>query len=318
MSILATREKLALYKATKGKPEAIILALDEIRRHARQALDATLANTELRINENFDKKLEAKFLSYEANLRKIISQTSLAIDSLETQISQTDKILAKFQDQVEQSKKRIESIKPQKGDRGEPGKEPTTGVLMALIETMMPEVKDGHTPTNEEINVLIKPYFIEYKKIIDKINVDVSKSIQSLPVKDMKALEKLVEDIASKYVKKNQGYTGGGANNFFELADVPNKQSRFGAPYQGLAGRVLRVASDGKRLEFIAPGSGALNVETPTGAVNSINDTFTVSAEPVYVVADGIQYFDGAGYTFNSPDEIVLTLPPSQYIRSIY
>lgn len=62
-------------------------------------------------------------------------------------------------------------------------------------------------------------------------------------------------------------------------------------------------------------GGGGFTIETPTGAVDGSNDTFTVSAEPAYIVADGIAYFSGAGYVFNPPDEIVLDVPPSQYIR---
>lgn len=64
-------------------------------------------------------------------------------------------------------------------------------------------------------------------------------------------------------------------------------------------------------------GSGGYTKETPGGAVNSSNTSFTVTAEPVYVIADGITYFDGAGYTYAGLT-ITMDSPPSQYIRSFY
>lgn len=65
---------------------------------------------------------------------------------------------------------------------------------------------------------------------------------------------------------------------------------------------------------FTPSGSGA-TIETPTGAVNSSNQTFTVSAEPQYVIADGVTYFDGAGYTYAALS-ITMDTAPSQYIRA--
>lgn len=58
----------------------------------------------------------------------------------------------------------------------------------------------------------------------------------------------------------------------------------------------------------------SLTIETPSGDVDALNVTFTPTSEPIYVVADGITYFDGAGYTYVAPD-IIMDVPPSQYIR---
>jgi len=63
-------------------------------------------------------------------------------------------------------------------------------------------------------------------------------------------------------------------------------------------------------------GGGGSTVETPTGTVNASNAVFTPSAEPQYVVADGITSFAGAGYTWNGTT-ITMDIPPSQYIRAI-
>jgi hypothetical protein len=73
-------------------------------------------------------------------------------------------------------------------------------------------------------------------------------------------------------------------------------------------------------LTFNASGGGpggSVTVETPTGTVNASNKVFTVTAEPKWVVADGTQYFDGAGYTYAALT-ITMDVAPSASIRSIY
>lgn len=64
------------------------------------------------------------------------------------------------------------------------------------------------------------------------------------------------------------------------------------------------------------PGGGSTTVETPVGSVNGVNAVFTVSAQPLWVVSDGITIFDGAGYTYSALS-ITLDSPPTLYIRSI-
>lgn len=61
--------------------------------------------------------------------------------------------------------------------------------------------------------------------------------------------------------------------------------------------------------------SGGYTVETPVGTVNGSNQVFSVTAQPVYVVADGITYFEGAGYSYAALN-ITMDVPPSQYIRA--
>jgi hypothetical protein len=64
------------------------------------------------------------------------------------------------------------------------------------------------------------------------------------------------------------------------------------------------------------PAGGSVTVETPTGNVNASNASFNVTSVPKWVVADGITYYENAGYTRSSLT-ITMDLPPSQYIRAI-
>jgi hypothetical protein len=63
-------------------------------------------------------------------------------------------------------------------------------------------------------------------------------------------------------------------------------------------------------------GPGSVTVETPTGTVNSVNASFTVTAIPKWIVSDGTTYYENAGYTRSSLN-ITMDIPPSSYIRSI-
>ena len=60
--------------------------------------------------------------------------------------------------------------------------------------------------------------------------------------------------------------------------------------------------------------TGDITVETPPETPDSVITVFTVSKTPKWVVADGIQYFSGNGYTANA-GSVTMTVPPSQYIR---
>jgi hypothetical protein len=59
---------------------------------------------------------------------------------------------------------------------------------------------------------------------------------------------------------------------------------------------------------------GGVTIETPSGDVDASNTVFIPTSEPLWVVSDGIQYFDGAGYTWSGAS-ITMDIPPSQYIR---
>lgn len=63
--------------------------------------------------------------------------------------------------------------------------------------------------------------------------------------------------------------------------------------------------------------TSGVTVSTPTGTVNGSNVSFTVTAEPLWVVADGATYFAGVGYTLASLT-VTMDLAPSIFIRSIY
>ena len=66
---------------------------------------------------------------------------------------------------------------------------------------------------------------------------------------------------------------------------------------------------------FLTPLTRGGTITTPTGTVNGSNQTFTVSTIPLFVVSDGIVYFEGFGFS-TAGLTITMTIPPSQYLRS--
>jgi len=107
---------------------------------------------------------------------------------------------------------------------------------------------------------------------------------------------------------------GGGSN----LSVFKNGQLISSSTRLDFVGSGVSVENDGGRTKVtINAGSGTgVTVETPTGTVDATNASFTVTAEPKWIVSDGITYFDGAGYTYAALS-ITMDVPPSQFIRAI-
>lgn len=71
-------------------------------------------------------------------------------------------------------------------------------------------------------------------------------------------------------------------------------------------------------IEFDASGGGTgVTFETPVGAVDSSNTSFTVGHIPAYIVIDGASYFENNGYS-RSGLTITTIVPPTGFIRSAY
>lgn len=69
----------------------------------------------------------------------------------------------------------------------------------------------------------------------------------------------------------------------------------------------------------ITGGSGVTAIETPKGAVNGSNTSYTVANAPLYIIVDGISKFETAHYTYLAGAlEITDGSPPVQYIRSVF
>lgn len=171
--------------------------------------------------------------------------------------------------------------KGDKGDRGDAGRDGRDG-------------KDGHSPikgkdflTEQEINAIkeeikhsIVPEEHEEKEL--EVNEELVKKIIAI----MHTLPESEKLEVSQGIRNAQSFIYGGTK--YKMAEMMHGGG----------------SSTG----------GSSTPLIPTGDVNAMNAVFGVVSEPSSVVADGITYFDGAGYTYASLT-ITMDIPPSQYIR---
>ena len=177
---------------------------------------------------------------------------------------------------------RVAKMPNKVGDKGKPGKPGNPG-------------EDGSPDTGAEIlskiRSLSKNQGLKMKDVRGLENK--IKEFNDL-LDEFEKLDNLVKNIQITYPINDDG-TGGG------LGDAPSDGQEY-------------VRKDGAWI--VATGGGA-TVETPTGTVNGSNVTFTVTATPQYIVADGITYFEGAGYSLSTLT-VTMESPPVSYIRSFY
>lgn len=212
-------------------------------------------------------------------------------------------------------------------------------VCMKIEEVKKMEVPAGHTPTKEELTEIIQPLIPKVKNgedyilteadkkeiaskitptVVEKI-VEKTEVIKEVPivtenvveVAKHKTPEQLRDDFES--LKGDERLKIEAIKDLTEKLDELWKEIR---KPKSLGGSVISGGVTRKIVEdLISQAGGGYTVETPTGDVDSSNTTFTVTAEPVYIISDGITYFDGAGYTYAALT-ITLDSPPTQYIRS--
>lgn len=201
------------------------------------------------------------------------------------------KILSSIEGMVQ---KEVAKIKPPKGDQGD---KPSRDELLELIELVMPKVengKDAPIPTSEEIAVALKPVFLEFMTQ-DSI---LSRMLDERDKAHNDAVYGKVIDLIAAEIGKMRKFSGGGASGDRVRAGDGITITR------DVLGRAVLSVS----------GSGA--VETPTGTVNGSNTAFVVTRTPKWIVADGIQYFEGAGYSLSGLN-VTMDLAPSQFIRAV-
>ena len=172
------------------------------------------------------------------------------------------------------------------------GHTPTQDELLNLIQPLIPIVQDGHTPTKSELLDLIHPLIPVVENGKTPTTMELENIIRSMIPKSEEIIEKLnskEEVIEQKTIK---GLTK--TLKFLERLQKTKTYFHGGGTSSG----------------------GGGTVETPTGAVNGSNTSYTVTAEPDWVIADGVTYFAGAGYTYAALT-ITMDQAPNLYIRAI-
>ncbi len=177
--------------------------------------------------------------------------------------------------------------------------------LSSLIPELPPEFD-----SSELVNTLA-----DHRKLLDDIQFlitgeNIRNALEALPEGDKLAISAIegLEERLKERIESARNVTALIAHRLEQIGNVN---------LAGLSDNdVLSYDAATQTWVPVAPTAGSITVETPVGSVNASNTTFTVSAEPSWVVSDGITYFDGAGYSYAALS-ITMDVPPSQYIRAI-
>lgn len=125
----------------------------------------------------------------------------------------------------------------------------------------------------------------------------------------------------------NTANVGGGTGTISQLQQFVATTSPVSAITQAVFGKSFMLSGQPEGCaQFDANGvitstgslcgsGGGVTVETPTGAVNGSNTSYTVTATPKWIVSDGITYFENNGYTLSGLT-VTMTSAPTLYIKA--
>ncbi len=216
----------------------------------------------------------------------------------------------------------LEKIKGEKGDKGDKGNDgitPKRGVdyftkndieLMEariLDQIKLPEQKDAELD-QEMLRSFVRTYVAEAIK-----NEDLKEDIVNMERVKGAFLDWIAPFCTTADMK---AYVDEKLRKELRGALRPNVVAGFSSLGAMTDVILTGVPKDAKGNYILTPGGGSFIVETPTGAVNGTNPTFTVTATPAWIVADGVTYYQGAGYSLAGLT-VTMDIPPSSFIRSI-
>lgn len=161
----------------------------------------------------------------------------------------------------------------------EDGKTPSEYELLALMKPLIPIVENGHTPTVEELTAIIKPLIPNVRDGSPDTGKEIVSKINELPITPDLQID---------------------ASHIKNLPRISKK-----------LGKAIIKGSDGTS----TGGVGAWSTPVETITAPSTTLIFTVGASaPTDVIADGMNYYEGKGYTY-AAGQITFDQAPQNYVR---
>lgn len=171
---------------------------------------------------------------------------------------------------------------------GEDGRTPTRSELLALIKPLVPVVengKDGKNADEVDIDAIIE-------RLIEKIKKD-----KPIDISNIRNAQSFM--FGSRKYKTEELLHGGGPTL--------------------VAGSGVTITSNSNGTTTISATGATISSETPVGAVDGVNTTYTVTHTPLFVIADSNFRIAGQGYTYAAPTITMDPLiPPVEFIQSYY
>ncbi len=172
-----------------------------------------------------------------------------------------------------------------------PGHTPTDEELLVLIKKVMPEIKHGKTPTEEYLKNLIKSIMPKIESPMP-ISEDYLKEliIELIPKDDDSQ-----DEIISKKIEQIEKEIG----LFKKLPTKRGKLHGGGDTVKAGSGVSIITNSDGtKTISFSSISSSVL---IPTGVIDNSNTNFIFIQKPSIISVNGAFYREGKGWSWDIP-----------------
>lgn len=249
-------------------------------------------------------------------------QMAQEFSSISTLITHLTSLKETLETKITEAETAIEhalSLEPEKGDQGDVG-EPDEEAIIAGILQKIPTPKDGKDADQEMIVGKVLKQIPKIEHIVPRVleRIPVPKDGQTPVVTADMILEALANAPEDKKIKIKHvaGLETSIAEMSHKLAGkVYGKDTMVRGGGDSLKNGInTTVVRNTDGTTSVNAQGGSSTPLTPTGTVDSVNTVFGVASQPSSVVADGITYFEGFGYTYLALN-ITMAAAPSQYIR---
>lgn len=244
-----------------------------------------------------------------ADLLAIHDRFLTAIENHTVSVKEVKEYANSIQDHAE----RITTLPPgEKGDsiKGDPGESVDFEAVVAEVLNRIPKPENGKDSNPDLIATRVITRLKQDKKDTQKESIiDIPAIIEAVigHLKDNKVLTK-------EHINGLDGELSSYRNQLAGKHYGKDTWARGGGDTVTAGSNVTITQNANGQKVISASGGGASTPLTPTGDVDGMNTIFGVLSQPSSVVADGITYFEGAGYSYAALN-ITMDVPPSQYIR---
>lgn len=242
----------------------------------------------------------------------LIRKLSAIYDEFTGKANNADSLLNRIDNHINQSEQAVNRLTEihdgiriaygEKGESGKDGRDADEDKIFKKLLTRIPEIKSPDVP------------IVNY----DRIRAEVLASIEIKDGRDAeidydKMFNILKEKLKIEHIPGLRGEIDSYRNQIAGQVYGKDTWARGGGDTV-VQGTNISITANKNGQKVISSTSGGSSPLIPSGTVNGVNQTFGVISQPSSVVADGITYYEGFGYSYSSL-QITLSSPPAQYIR---
>lgn len=198
-------------------------------------------------------------------------------------------------------------------------KDMTAGVAVLEndIKNLSTALAESHLSTEKLVDGLYNEVrsILSVKSEMSAALEKLSKDTSSYTDREVSKVEKTISELRASFLERIGNIGGGSMPHQTYIGGVNPLTKYSDLNFKAGSNMSITYANNNTTrqvdITFTASGGGAgTNFETPTGAVNDTNTTFTVLNTPVYINVNGLIYTEGNGiYTSYAGGTITLNTP---------